>query len=130
MFNRSYFPEAWAGGFIVPIHKKGDINQVENYRGITLLSTIGKLFTRILNDRLNGWADKYDVYIEAQAGFRKNMGTIDNIFVLHGLIQHFINNKNNFSLLLSILLRLSTIYREMLYGINFLNMVSEVKCLS
>ena len=64
---------------------------MENYRGITLLSTFGKLFTRILNNRLNEWAETYHVYIEAQSGFRRQLGTIDNVFVLHGLIKHFIN---------------------------------------
>ena len=56
-----------------------------------MLSTFGKLFTRILNNRLNEWAENYYVYIEAQAGFRRQMGTVDNIFVLHGLIKHFVN---------------------------------------
>ncbi len=78
-------------GHIVPIHKKGDVNLVNNYRGVTLLSTIGKLFTRLLNNRLTNWAENYFVYIEAQAGFRKNMSTIDHVFVLHGLISHVIN---------------------------------------
>ena len=51
----------------------------------------GKLFSRVLNNRLSAWAEDYHIYIEAQAGFRKEMGTIDNIFILHGLIKHFIN---------------------------------------
>ena len=92
LFQMGYFLENWSEGFIVPIFKKGDINQVSNYRGITLLSTLGKLFIRILNSRLNKWAEEYNVYIEAQAGFRKHMSTIDNIFVLNVLITHCINN--------------------------------------
>ena len=59
---------------------------------IILLSTVGKLFTRILNNKLNKWAEEYEVYIEAQAGFRKHMSTIDNIFILNGLITHCINS--------------------------------------
>ena len=86
LFHMGYFPEQWSEGFIVPIFKKGDINEVSNYRGITLLSTLGKLFTRILNNRLNKWAEMYNVYIEAQAGFRKHMGTVDNIFVLFRIV--------------------------------------------
>ena len=31
-----HFPEKWTDGFIVPLHKKGSINEPENYRGITL----------------------------------------------------------------------------------------------
>ena len=74
------------------MHKKGDIDEPSNYRGITLLSTFGKLFTKIINKWRNVWAEKYHVYIEAQAGFRKNMGTVDNIFILHGVITHLLNN--------------------------------------
>ena len=48
-------------------------------------------FTRILNNRLNEWAENYNVYVEAKAGFRKNMSTVDNIFVLNSLITHVLN---------------------------------------
>ena len=75
------------------LHKKGYTDDVCNYRGITLLSTFGKLFTKVLNDRLNVWAEKYHVYIETQTGFRQHMGTVDNIFVFHGLITHTLNSK-------------------------------------
>ena len=78
-------------GYIVPIHKKGSTSNVNNFRGITLLSTLSKLFTRILNNRLTNWAESYHVYIEAQAGFRSNMSTVDNIFALHGILTHLIN---------------------------------------
>ena len=80
IFEKGYFPSKWTEGFIVPLHKKGDINQVEHYRGITLLSNLGKLFSRVLNNRLTDWAEEYHIYVEAQSGFRKHMGTIDNIF--------------------------------------------------
>ena len=53
---------------------------------------MGKLFTRVLNNRLGEWEETYGVLIEAQAGFRAGMGTGDNIFVLHGLISHMLNN--------------------------------------
>ena len=93
IFDIGYFPEAWGDGFIVPLHKKGSTENVENYRGITLLSTVSKLFSNILNIRLDEWAENYHVYIEAQAGFRKGMGTTDNIFILHSLISHCVNEK-------------------------------------
>ena len=88
IFELGYFPEDWSEGLIVPIFKKGEKDEVSNYRGITLLSIIGKLFTRILNNRLNNWAEEYNIYVEAQAGFRKRMGAIDNIFILNNMITH------------------------------------------
>ena len=54
-----------------------------------LLSVVGKLFTSILNNRLSDWAEDYTVYIEAQAGFRKGMGTTDNIFFFIFLSHNF-----------------------------------------
>ena len=56
LFNKildiGYFPEKWTEGYIVPVHTKGSLSDVNNFRGITLLSTLGKLFMRILNNRL------------------------------------------------------------------------------
>ncbi len=67
LFNRilsiGYFPTEWSEGHIIPLHKKGSLNEVDNYRGITLLSTLGKLFTRVLNNRLSELAESYNVYI-------------------------------------------------------------------
>ena len=72
VFNKGYFPEKkWTKGFILLLHKKGDINQADNYRGITLLSTLGNLFTHVLNNGLRDWAELYHIYVEAQSGFRK-----------------------------------------------------------
>ena len=95
IFEVGHFPESWSEGFVIPLHKKGSIHEVENYRGITLLSVLGKLFTRVINNRLGDWAENYFLLIEAQAGFRPGMGTVDNIFVLHGLITHMLNTGNN-----------------------------------
>ena len=96
LLNTGYFPSSWAEGYIVRLHKKGDINNVNNYRGITLLCVLGKLFSRVLNNRLIEWAEMYQVYIEAQAGFKKFMSTVDNVFVLHGFITHMLNGGKRF----------------------------------
>jgi len=55
---------------------------------------------KVLNDRLNVWAKRYHVYIEAQAGFRQHLGTVDNNFVFYGPITHL-----HYTLHLYILLR-------------------------
>ena len=82
-----YFPSCWAVGNIVPIFKSGDKNDTNNYRGITILSCMGKLFTKILNNRLTKWAESFDVLDETQYGFRKSRSTVDCIFIIHGLIE-------------------------------------------
>ena len=57
--------------------KKGDPNDMDNYRGISLLSVLGKVFTFILNKHLTEWTDSNDVLSDAQAGFRKTYSTTD-----------------------------------------------------
>ena len=86
ILNKEIFPSFWAIGNIVPIFKKGDKHNVNNYRGITIISCIGKLFTRILNKRLSKWAEKEHKINESQLGFRKQKSTTDCIFILNGLI--------------------------------------------
>ena len=86
IFVSGYFPESWSKGCIVPVYKKGDINDTNNYRGITLVSCLGKLFTSILNRRLLEWDKKFNIITDAQFGFRPGNSTVDAIFVLQSLI--------------------------------------------
>ena len=97
LFNKLYdsglFPEDWTRSVIIPLLKKGDPTNPENFRGISLLSITSKVFTKILNTRLYKWAEKEEKICEEQAGFRKNHSTIDHIFSLFYLIQKTINSK-------------------------------------
>ena len=52
LYNASLFPAVWSKSVIVPIFKKGDDYNPDNYRGISLLSIVSKVFTAILNKRL------------------------------------------------------------------------------
>ena len=88
MFTLGYFPLRWAVGIVVPLHKKGDINEPDNYRGISLLSITSKIFTGILNRRLYNWAEENEKINREQAGFRKSYSTIDHIFTLHSMVSN------------------------------------------
>ena len=97
LFNRilseGQIPEAWTIGMIVPIYKnKGDKGDFNNYRGITILSCLGKLFTSVINARLNKFADESSLISENQTGFRKNYSTMDHIFLLKNVIDLFVKN--------------------------------------
>ena len=92
IFSSGHFPLSWVDGVVIPIHKKGSKNTVDNYRDITLLSVLGKLFTRILNNILFFGAESYAILIEEQAGFKSNRSTVDNRFVLHSIINSALQN--------------------------------------
>ena len=48
ILNSGVFPTQWSEGINIPIHKKGDIDDPSNYRGITLVCCFAKLFTSLL----------------------------------------------------------------------------------
>ena len=74
IFNKIYesgiYPDSWCNGVIVPIHKKGDILNPSNYRGITLVNVIAKIFSLALRNRLNKWCEETNVLNDSQFGFR------------------------------------------------------------
>ena len=80
------FPSSWAVGRVVPVFKKGDANNANNYRGLTIISCLAKLFTKIMNDRLTLWVDSEQILTDAQYGFRKKRSTVDCLFIIQGLI--------------------------------------------
>ena len=88
------FPEAWTVGIIIPIFKnKGSTEDPDNYRGITLLSCLGKLFTSVINNRLKKYMENLSLLGEEQAGFRAGYSTTDHIFTLKCIIDIFLSKK-------------------------------------
>ena len=118
LLYKGYFPSSWTQDYIIPIHKKGSLSNVEKYKGVTLLSCFGKLFISVINNRLTTWAEECNVYIEAQAGFRSEMGTVDNIFNLHGLITHLINKGKKLYCAFVDFTKAFDFIIEIFYGIN------------
>jgi hypothetical protein len=87
-------PKTWLSGMIKPIYKnKGDKENVNNYRGITLLSCLGKLFTAVINERLSAYLLHGGVIGEEQAGFRKGYSTMDHVFTLQSLLELYLSKK-------------------------------------
>ena len=138
IFRSGVFPEPWTEGLLVPLHKKGSLFSPDNYRGITLLSVLGKLFTRVINNRLENWAEEYGIYIEAQNGFRKGRGTVDSIYILNEIISSFISSGKklyaffiDFSKAFDYVVRDNLWYKLLQYGIggNILKIImSMYKC--
>lgn len=87
IFETGYFPQLWSKSVIVPIYKKGDVDSPGNYRGVTLVSAVCKVFTYILNKRLTIWIEEGNMIAEEQAGYRAGYSTSDHIFTLHSIIQ-------------------------------------------
>ncbi|VDP44613.1 unnamed protein product [Schistosoma mattheei] len=70
------------------IPKKGDLSKCDNYRGITLLSIPGKVFNRVLLNRMKDSADSQ--LRDRQAGFRKDRSCTDKITTLRIIVEQSI----------------------------------------
>ena len=86
LFRASEYPKSWGEGIIVPIYKGGDIEDAKNYRGITLINILGKIYSQILLNRLTKWSTENEKIIPNQFGFQKRKSTIDCIFILQSII--------------------------------------------
>jgi len=95
LFNKilvtGVYPDEWCNAVIIPIYKSGDKDSPSNYRGISLLTCISKLFTKILNSRLVNWAAVNNKIHDSQAGFTKGKSTVDHIFVLQTLVSKYLS---------------------------------------
>ena len=93
LFNKilcnGIFPTNWSHGLISSIFKENDPKDPNNYRGLTLCSCFAKLFTSVLNNRLQVFMkDNHTLSVE-QIGFRKGARTSDHIYVLKTLIDKY-----------------------------------------
>ena len=91
IFLHEQFPVEWARGLIFPLFKGGpeDFKLDPNkYRGITLLSIVGKTYTSILNARVSDYCENNGILVDEQAGFRRNRSTVDQIYILTEVIKH------------------------------------------
>ena len=87
IWQEEIVPRQWREGLIVNIFKKGDREDPANYRDITLLSVVGKVFCKILNNRLVQCLDKEGALQEGQAGFKINRSCMDNVYTLNEIVQ-------------------------------------------
>ena len=81
MFDNEVWPERWSSGVILPIHKHDSRLDTSNYRPITLLSIVAKLFGSVVNARLQTFMEVTGSIADEQGGFRWNRGTPDQIFI-------------------------------------------------
>ena len=78
---------------LIPLFKKNDPSDVNNYREIILINYFSKIFIGVLNNRLKKWTESNDVLSDSQVGFRKGRSTTDAFFVLNSIIQKVLNEK-------------------------------------
>lgn len=93
LFTRVFeegYPLAWGTCALTPVPKpKGDPARRDDYRGIAVSPALSKLYSLVLLNRLDPWAEKAGVRAQGQAGFRAGRGPMDNAAVLQHVCERY-----------------------------------------
>jgi hypothetical protein len=122
LFNRFLYiektPNEWNKGIIIPIYKKGNKNDLDNYRGITLTSCVSKIFNRLVCNQITNFLENNNVLTEVQGGFRKDHRCDDHIFNLKSIIAtRSAENKSTYLAFLDFRKAFDTVWREGLLSV-------------
>ena len=86
-------PASWCVGVVHPILKAGGRNDPGNYRGITVVVILAKLYTMVLEARATAWAEDRRCRAKGQAGLRKDFCTTDQLFIIRTILQQAKHSK-------------------------------------
>ena len=75
-FVTGVFPDIWKIAKVIPVFKKGDRSNVDNYRPISLLSCFEKILERLICKRMLVFPKKHSILYKLQFGFRENHSTV------------------------------------------------------
>ena len=84
----------WLHSLVTAVHKKGPKEDPDNYRGISLMSCIGKLFLTIINNRLTEYCLHKGILTPSQLGFVQGNRTNDPHIILHNILQKYCHRAN------------------------------------
>jgi exonuclease III len=88
VWDKGIYPDKWSEGIIQPLHKKGSRDEPDNYRKLTLMACMGKIFEAIINKRLVFQTEATNSIDHNQFGFCKGCRTSDNVFIIDTLISY------------------------------------------
>ena len=116
--NTGCIPSSWTHSIVVPIYKKGDSTNPSNYRPISLLSIVGKLYASQLLTKLTAWLDSNNIIGPEQAGFRSGRSTLDHCTVLSYLISKQVDQARSrlYTAFLDLKAAFDSVNRNILWG--------------
>ena len=97
MFNMSIrtmlYPNTWKKALIIPIPKTGNLNKVQNFRPISLLSLPGKIMEKLIHKQLSAHLESQNLLTSIQHGFRKGHSTVHSVAQVTNFISRKIDSK-------------------------------------
>lgn len=99
LFNQSIingkFPQRLKHATVIPIHKKGSVNELTNYRPISLLSTFSKIFEKVMKTFLINYLETRNIINPRQFGFRCGLSTFDALEIFSEEIYSTLESKQS-----------------------------------
>ena len=95
LMSKGLFPDVLKTGKITPVYKKGNPEEIENYRPISTLSVFGKIFEKLIYSRIYGFVSSQGVLSKTQFGFRKSHSTSHAVNYSVDLITKSLKLKNH-----------------------------------
>ena len=77
------FPSNWKRGNIVPVHKKGNKDLINNHRPVYLLPIFGKIYEKCIYDTLYNNFEGSDLFSKSQPGFRKGDSCVSQLYIAY-----------------------------------------------
>ena len=87
------WPTPWIQSLVITLPKKGNLQQCQNYRTISLISQPSKIMLKTILNRLKPQAEK--IILEEQAGFRAGRSTTEQIFNLRILREKYLQHQQD-----------------------------------
>ena len=96
-FEYGKVPSIWQKAIISPVPKSAmkDPHVPSEYRGVSLLSHVGKIYSQVLNNRIVSYCEITDLFCDEQNGFRKSRSCQDHIFSLTTIIRNRLKMKKD-----------------------------------
>ena len=91
--SSSFYPTIWKKDILHPIHKSDEKTDPNNFRGIAISSCFGKLFSKLLKNRLQTFCDKNNIIHRIQGSGKKSSRTSDHLMVIKYLIDKIVKNQ-------------------------------------
>ena len=130
-FNKGIAPSLWSKTIINPIPNSASLDKRDplSCRGISLASSMFKVYCHILKSRLSKWAEANTKVADEQNGFRKRRSTIDQIKSLTNMLDTKEKLQNPLFVLKLISGKRTILLIEIFYGNDYLNWEFMVKVL-
>ena len=95
MFFDNEFPNCLKDSIVTPLFKSGDHKDLNNYRPVSKISNVSKIFEKAILNQILNFFDQNNLFFPYQFGFRKGHNTLNLIQVFLNDVHNKIDNKNN-----------------------------------